>query len=71
MELKVPDFYTWLTMDQCECNPLVTHGKTSWKLGRISILQKHMVSFGTNLPFKVHDSTFFLDWQWWHQKYQL
>ena len=61
MELKVPDICIWLTMDQCECISLMTHGKASWKLGRIRILQKHMVNFGTNLPFKVHGSYFFLD----------
>ena len=58
MELLVPGFYIWLTMDQCECISLMTHGKTSWKLGRIIILPKNMVNFGTNLPFKV-DASFF------------
>ena len=58
MELKIPDFCIWLKMDQCECISPVAHGKTSWKLGNISILLKNMVNFGTNLPFKV-DASFF------------
>ena len=62
MELLVPGFYIWLTMDQQKCNSQVTHDddRTSWKLGRINILLKNMVNFGTNLPFQVIDSYFFI-----------